>query len=95
MSTNTTDSTDTFPKLRFSNNKFPLIDNIVCTDYNKLHRELKLEFYERIIIKNYDFINNVLIYDKSNLLERTITEHTVKINETNRFILIMSKSNDK
>lgn len=81
--------------LRFSNNKIPLIDHIVCTDYDKLHQELKIEFYERIIIKNYDFINNVIIYDKSNLLAQTITEHTVKIDESNKFILIMSKEKNK
>ena len=77
-----------------SNNKLPLIDNIICTDYDKLYEELKLEFYERIVIKNYDFINNILIFDKTNFLTQTKTEHTVRIKEDNKFVLIISNQID-
>lgn len=80
--------------LRLPSNKLPLIDNIICTDYDKLYDELKLEFYERIVIKNYDFINNILIFDKTNFLAQTKTEHTVKIKENNKFLLIISNQTD-
>lgn len=91
MSTNMDNTDNTRKVLRLpSNNKLPLIDNIICTDYDKLYNELKLEFYERIVIKNYDFINNILIFDKTNFLAQTKTEHTVRIKEDNKFILIIS-----
>lgn len=93
--TNNTNNTNNIRNvLRLPSNKLPLIDNIICTDYDKLYDELKLEFYERIVIKNYDFINNILIFDKTNFLAQTKTEHTVKIKENNRFLLIISNQTD-
>ena len=78
-------------KLRLPNNKMPLIDNIVCLDYDKLYEELKIEFYERIIIKNHDFIHNILIYDKISYYDNSRIEVTKKIDEKHRFIFILCK----
>ena len=93
---NTDNAIDTsVNKLRLPNNKMPLIDNIVCLDYDKLYAELKIEFYERIIIKNYDFIHNILIYDKISYYDNSRIEVTKKIDEKHRFVFILCKEKNE